>query len=96
MNIAKLAKTAKLLAEKSPPKPVDWPANPYDKELEKLREQSKGTFSGFIEAIKSGAAGQPNKELSLWLNKKIVDLRDKQILEYLRNKGIQLDVGNTQ
>lgn len=86
----KLAKVAKAITDKGLPRPAGWPGNPYDIELEKLSKESKGGVSGFINAVKAGATGQPNNELSLWMNKKIVDLRDNKILEWMKTHRQEL------
>lgn len=88
-----LLKTAKMIKEKVD-RPTDWPANPYDAEVAKLEtktaEEKKSLVGSFIESIKTGASGKENKTLSMIVNKQIVDLRDKQILKYLKSKGVEL------
>ncbi len=65
-------------------KPADWPANGFGEELKKA--------GGFKDSFMSATTGRENKSLALYLNAKIVDARDQQILQYLRSKGIDISV----
>lgn len=80
-KLKEIAKTAKaLVGIGNLKKPADWPVNPYKVELKK-----SGSFK---ESIVSTATGQTNKSMALLMNAQVVDMRDQQVLKYLRSKGI--------
>ena len=83
-KLKKLLQTAKLATGiGSIKKPPDWPVNGFEEELKNLQ-------GGFKESLMGAARGQDNKAMALWLNSKVVNARDQQILQYLRSKGITL------
>ena len=75
--------------------PIDWPANPYQTEIEKEVSRHKGgLLTVFARSLSNAASGRENRMLTLTLNKQIVDLRDKALVRYLhrkRHEGIDLN-----
>ena len=63
-------------------KPKDWPVNGFREELKKA--------GGFKDSFMGAATGQSSKSMNLFLNSKVVDARDQQILKYLKSKGIDI------
>ncbi len=82
-KFSKALKTAKsLVGIGNIKKPKDWPINNYAEELSHV--------GGFKDSIVSTAKGMGNRSLMLLVNSEIVDVRDQQILKYLKEKGIEL------
>src|SRR4030042_1469437 len=82
-NFKKIVKTAKIIAGiGNVKKPPDWPVNGFKEELKNA--------GGFKDSFVSASTGKENRALALFMNSKIVDARDQQILQYLKSKGIVL------
>ena len=82
-KLKQLLRTAKLATGiGSIKKPPDWPVNGHEEELKKS--------GGFKDSLMAASRGQQNKSMMHFLNAKIVNARDQQILQYLRSKGIEL------
>lgn len=70
-------------------RPKDWPENRYDKRIQSEREKGESFMAGVLRTM-----GADLGAMRLGF-KATVDERDKQILKYLKDKGV-LDLLNKE